>query len=177
MQRGTGNIVLLATGSTTNAAAFDLYLDFTGRNAGTITLDWAQLSNPAGNRGSTFTLQTNTGTSGAFVILPGSSVSVVNGVASSGTLTTIALPAGFNNKADARIRFYLSTDNAVGTTGNRPKFSIDNIAVTSTLIGATPVITVDPTTLPPIGCPIGDHAVSSTNITVNGPILTATILW
>lgn len=137
VQRGTANILLLATGTVTpaNAAAFDLYLDFSNRNAGTISLDWAQLINGTGNRGSDFTVQANTGASNAFEVISGSAISVVNNVALSGTLN-ITLPAGLNGKANARIRFYLVT-NAIGTTGSRPKLSIDNLNVTST---AMPIV-------------------------------------
>ncbi|QDA58596.1 T9SS type A sorting domain-containing protein [Hymenobacter jejuensis] len=146
VQKGTGAIVLLATGASPdggNAAAFDLYLDFTGVTAGTISLDWAEVNNSSGDRRSTFKLQTNTGDGGAFVDLGGSSVVVTNNVAASGNLTSIALPAGFSNNATAKIRFFLVTS-AGGTTGSRPKISLDNVVVTAGSTG-TPVPTITTT--------------------------------
>jgi hypothetical protein len=135
---GLGTIVLLAIGTSdgVNAAAFDLNLDFTGTPAGTgtISLDWAEVLNSTGNRQSTFKLQTNTGTDGAFVDLPGSSVVVVNNVAASGSLTKLALPAAFASNPNAKIRFFLVTS-AGGTTGSRPKISIDNITVATGTTG------------------------------------------
>jgi hypothetical protein len=132
-QKGTLNIQLLATGSTdnSNAAAFDLCLNFTDRVAGTVSLDWACVFNSTGNRASTFKLQTNTGTAGAFVDLASTSVVVTNNVASSGSLTTIALPSGFTGLGAAKIRFYFY-NSGPGSSGSRPKISIDNVSVTST---------------------------------------------
>ena len=141
VQKGTGNLQFLSTGSN-NATAVDLLLDFTGRTAGTITFDWACVFNSTGNRGGTLSVYTSTdGTT--WTLLSGTSVSVVNNVASSGTVSTVQLPSSFNNNANARVRFYQYAD-AVGTTGSRPKISIDNLAVTSTAV--TPSITIGGTT-------------------------------
>ncbi|WP_133274440.1 hypothetical protein [Hymenobacter radiodurans] len=65
-----GKIVLLATGtpSGSNASAFDLNIDFTNSSSGTISFDWAQISNSTGNRQSTFKVQTNTGDGGLLLI-------------------------------------------------------------------------------------------------------------
>ncbi|WP_426491300.1 beta strand repeat-containing protein [Hymenobacter sp. 102] len=144
VQKGTQAIVLLATGSdNANAAAFDLNLDFTGTTAGTISLTWAEVNNSTGNRQSTFKLQTNTGTNGAWVDLPGSSVVLTNNAASSGQLSALALPAAFDNSATAKIRFYIvPTAGGTNPTGSRPKISLDNLAVTATAAGpVTPKIT------------------------------------
>ncbi|UYZ61161.1 T9SS type A sorting domain-containing protein [Hymenobacter latericus] len=147
VQKGTGTILLLATGSTDNssAAAFDLNLDFTGTTAGTITLDWASVANSSGNRQATFKLQTNTGTGGAFVDLPGSSVVLTNNVASSGQLAALTLPAGFDGNAAAKIRFFIqnTAGGVAPISGSRPKVSIDNLRVTATATGGpvTPAIT------------------------------------
>jgi CSLREA domain-containing protein len=134
VQKGTGTIVLLPVGTTNNtsASAFDLTLDFTGVNAGTVSLDWAEVDNgfgPGDNRVTVFKLQTNTGGGGTFVDLPGSTVTVTNGVASSGSLTNVALPSGFNSSAGALLRFY-AFNGTGGTAGSRPKISIDNVSVT-----------------------------------------------
>ena len=144
IQKGTGNLLFLSTGSTSNgnSLAVDLPLDFSGRVAGTISFDWACVFNSTGNRGGTLSVYTSTdGTT--WTLLSGTSVSVVNNVASSGTVSTIQLPSSFNNNANARVRFYQYAD-AVGTTGSRPKISLDNLAITSTAV--TPSITIGGTT-------------------------------
>ncbi|OUJ72679.1 cellulose binding domain-containing protein [Hymenobacter crusticola] len=160
VQKGTGSIILLATGPTdgTNAAAFDLNLDFAASTAGSISLDWAEVNNSTGNRQATFKLQTNTGTNGAFVDLDGSTVVITNNVAANGSLTTIPLPAAFANKRDAKIRFYLATT-AGGITGSRPKISLDNITVVTS----------------PTGTPTPTNSIATTASAFNSPFcLTAT---
>ena len=49
VQKGTGNIVLLATGSSgpQNEAAFDLLLNFSSRTAGTLAFDYGKVVNSA----------------------------------------------------------------------------------------------------------------------------------
>jgi hypothetical protein len=144
IQKGTGNLLFLSTGTTSNgnSLAVDLPLDFSGRVAGTISFDWACVFNSTGNRGGTLSVYTSTdGTT--WTLLSGTSVSVVNNVASSGTVSAIQLPSSFNNNANARVRFYQYAD-AVGTTGSRPKISLDNLAITSTAV--TPSITIGGTT-------------------------------
>jgi len=135
-----GTIVLLSTGATdnTSACAIDLLLDFTGRNAGTISFDWAAVANGTGDRKSTLKVFTSIdGTT--FTELSNATVlSVANNVAASGSITTVTLPSTFNNSATARIRFY-EFNATGGTTGSRAKISIDNIAITST---PTSVVTV-----------------------------------
>jgi len=134
VQKGSQAIVLLVTGTVDgNYVGFDLNLDFTGTTAGTLSLDWASVINStAGNRQSTFKLQTNTGASGAFVDLPGSSVTINNTTVTSGQFKALSLPADFNGNAGAKIRFLLLTSGTAGTSGNRPKISLDNVQVTAT---------------------------------------------
>ena len=141
IQKGSGNLLFLSTGASSNAnsVAVDLLLNFSGRTAGTITFDWACVFNSSGNRGGTLRVYTSTdGTT--WTLLSGASVSVVNNVASSGSVSAIQLPAAFNNNSTARVRFYQFAD-AVGSTGSRPKISIDNVAVTSTTASANPEVT------------------------------------
>jgi hypothetical protein len=140
IQRGSGNLQFLSTGNNNaNAVAVDLLLNFSGRTAGTITFDWACVFNSTGNRGGTLRVYTSTdGTT--WTHLTAAEVSVVNNVASSGTVSSIQLPSSFNNNATARVRFYQYA-NSVGTTGSRPKISLDNVAVTSTPASTAPSIT------------------------------------
>lgn len=141
VQKGATNMYMLSTGSTSNgnSVAVDLYLDFTGRTAGTLSFDYACVFNSSGNRGGSLKVYTSTNGS-SWTELSGAALSVVNNTASSGSKTSLTLPSGFNGSSTARIRFYQYAD-AVGTTGSRPKISIDNVAVTSTATSSAPTLT------------------------------------
>ncbi len=136
----TTSIVLLSTGTGDNSssAAFDLFLNFTGVDAGTLSFDWATVFNAAGNRNGSLKVYastdgvTYTDVTAAFVN------NFTNNVAASGSITNVALPAAFNNSATARLRFYYHNC-CGGTTGSRPKLSIDNISVTA--VANTPCVT------------------------------------
>ena len=181
VQKGSGNILLLSTGSSDNttSCAIDLFLDFTGRNAGTLGFDYAEVANSTGNRTGSIRVYTSTdGTT--FTELTGAAVlNVINNVASSGSITSVALPASFNGSSTARIRFYYYNGTG-GTTGSRPKISIDNVAVTSTASGG-----LTPPTLTAAGSATVDGAFNVTftdssawrsaitAVTVGGTTLTA----
>lgn len=128
----TTSIVLLSTGTADNttSAAFDLYLDFTGVDAGSLSFDWATVFNATGNRNGSLKVYatvdgtTYTNVTAAFV------TNFTNNVTASGSITAVALPAIFNNSATARLRFYYHNGTG-GTTGSRPKLSIDNMVVTA----------------------------------------------
>ena len=62
IQKGTLNLLFLTTGSTENttAIAADLFLDFSGRNAGTLTFDWAEVNNSTGPRELSLKIYTST---------------------------------------------------------------------------------------------------------------------
>lgn len=128
-----GTIVLLSTGTSDNTTslAIDLHLDFTGRNAGTLSFDWASVNNSTGNRASSLRIYTSTDGTTFTELATAAVLNFVNNVLTSGSITTVALPSSFDNNATARIRFYYS-NGAGGTTGSRPKVAIDNVAVTST---------------------------------------------
>lgn len=136
----TNSIVLLSAGTSdnTSSAAFDLFLDFTGVDAGTLSFDWATVFNSTGNRnGSLKVYASINGTSftdvtAAFV------TNFTNNVSASGSITNVALPASFNNVATARLRFYYHNGTG-GTSGSRPKLSIDNISITA--VPNTPCVT------------------------------------
>lgn len=134
----TQSIVLLATGATdnTSAVAIDFFLDFTGVNAGTLSFDWASVNNSTGDRkGSLRVYYSTNGTS--FTELSSAAVlNITNNSATSGSITTIALPAAFNNSATARLRFYYYNGTG-GSSGSRPKISIDNLTVTATSTGGS----------------------------------------
>jgi hypothetical protein len=97
---GVTNLVFLCSGTTDNNAAIavDLNLDFTGRNAGTLSFGYAEMNNSfatGNNRVSTLRVYTTIdGTT--FTELTSAIVIVTNGIASSGTMSSIALPASFS---------------------------------------------------------------------------------
>jgi hypothetical protein len=129
----TQSIVLLSTGSSpenSTSSAIDFYLDFTGVNAGTLSFDWASVNNSTGDRKGS--LRIYGGTNGTtFTEIPAADVlNFTNNSPTSGSVSNITLPASFNNNANARLRFYYANGTG-GTTGSRPKISIDNLTVTA----------------------------------------------
>jgi hypothetical protein len=139
VQKGSGNIQLLSTNATDNlnADAIDLLLDFTGVTAGTLSYDFATVFNSTGNRNGSMRVYTSIdGVS--FTELPSASVvNFTNNVAFSQQISLVLLPAAFTNCPTARIRFYdYNGTGPPGSSGARPKASIDNVAVTGTLIGS-----------------------------------------
>src|SRR5204863_6147137 len=64
-------------------------------------------------------------------------VNFTNNVAFSKQVLLVQLPAAFTNCPTARIRFYdYNGTGPAGSSGARPKASIDNVAVTGTVIGS-----------------------------------------
>ena len=157
VQKGTGTLNLLSSGATANvnSVAVDLFLDFTGRNAGTLAFDYACVFNSTGDRGGSLKIYTSTDGS-TWTELTSAMVSVVNNVVASGAKSALQLPASLNNSGTARIRFYQYADATLGSAGSRPKISIDNVAVTST---ATPSVTASAAT-----------SVGATAATLNGNV-------
>ncbi|MES2332874.1 MAG: HYR domain-containing protein [Bacteroidota bacterium] len=153
VQRGTNNIVMLATGGAgaenSNAVAFEFYMDFTGVDAGTLSFDWAEITNGGGNRnGSLRVYASIDGVS--FTEIPAANVlNITNNVPATGTVNNIALPAFFNNSPTARLRFYYhnGTGNNGSQTLNRPKISIDNLIVTGVASAPCATPSAAPTSL------------------------------
>ena len=143
IQKGSGNLVFLSTGSTTTpeAVAVDLLLDFTGRNAGTLSFDWAAIDNASGTRPTSMRVFWSTDNS-TFTEITAAQVLDVQSV-NSGSISAVSLPSQFNNSSTARLRFYNHAGTITGS-GNRDKISIDNISVTATC----GTIMLSPTTLP-----------------------------
>jgi hypothetical protein len=126
-------LVFLSTGTTNNtvAVACDLNLDFTGRNAGTISFDAATINNGTGNRVASLKLYYSIdGTN--WIEITGTNLPYVatNNVVGSASIS-VTLPAALNNQSTVKLRFY-QYNGSGGSTGSRPKISIDNISVTST---------------------------------------------
>ncbi len=171
VQRGTENIQLLSTGGNpgnTTSTAIELLLNFSGRSAGTLAFDAATVFNSTGDRFGT--LRVYGSVDGAsFVELTAANLPFIatNNVAGSAQITGVALPISFNNAASARLRFYYH-NGPNGTTGSRPKISIDNVVVTSSPIGpVAPSITSHPGTT---SIPINTGATLSVAATGTAPL-------
>ena len=143
-----GTIVLLTTGTTdnTSACAIDFFMDFTGVDAGTLSFDWSTVFNSTGNRKGSLRVYTSTNGSTWTELTAAQVLNYTNNVATNGSITSIALPAAFNGSSTARIRFY-ENNGSGGTTGSRPKISIDNLSITA--VANTPCTTpaAQPTSL------------------------------
>ncbi len=133
VQKGSGAIVLLSTGTTdnTSADAIDLDLDFTGVTAGALSYDWATVFNSTGDRKGSLRVYTSTDGATFTELGAADALNFTNNVAGSGHIGPVALPSTFTGSATARIRFYYHNGTG-GTTGSRPKVSIDNVSVTGT---------------------------------------------
>jgi hypothetical protein len=173
VQKGTNAMILLATG--TNRTATDLLLNFTGRNAGTISLDWAKVENSvnASPRSSDLKIQYSIDNGVSFTDLTGYTLPRVfnNNTPESGSLTSIALPSALNNQSQVVIRFFVWNNGQSGGSGNRPKFEIDNISITSTA-SASPVIALTPGTLSGFNYTVGQGPSSSQIYNASGSNLT-----
>lgn len=139
-------MVLLSTGTTDNSSsiAMDLALDFTGLNAGTLSFNWASLNNSTGNR--TGSLRVYATTDNTNFTEVAQVLNFVNGSPASGSIVNVTLPATFNNAATARLRFYYHNGTG-GTSGSRPRISIDDIKVTALPTAACTTPTAQPTAL------------------------------
>ncbi len=137
----TQSIVLLSTGGAgldnTSSAAIDFYMDFTGVNAGTLSFDWASVNNQTGDRNGSLKVYASTDGISWTNLNFADVLNFTNNAPTSGSKNNIALPASFNNSATARLRFYYY-NSAGGTTGSRPKISIDNLTITA--LATTPCI-------------------------------------
>ncbi len=141
IQRGNESLVLLSTGTTdnTSATAIDLYIDFTGLTANTLSFDWATINNSTGNRNGSLHVYASVDGISFEEIAAAQVLNFTNNVISAGNIANVHLPATLNNSSFARLRFYYNNGTG-GTTGSRPKISIDNVKVTgvSTSPCATP---------------------------------------
>ena len=144
VQKSTASMVLLATG--TNAGGTDLLLNFSGRLAGNFSFNWSKVANTANNanpRTSDLKLQFSLDNGTTFTDLTGYSTPRISNtdVAETGSIT-FQLPSAINNQSQVVIRFYFWNNGQISGTGSRPKWDVDNIAVTSTPAAqGVPIIT------------------------------------
>ena len=134
LQNGSTNIQFLSTGSpnNTSSVAFDLNLNFTGRNAGFLSFNAATVFNTTGDRPAALKVYYSlNGTSWTELTATNLPYNAVNNVAGS-AVVNVALPAALNNQATVKLRFYNHNGGTgTGVTGSRPKISIDDVVVTS----------------------------------------------
>jgi hypothetical protein len=130
IQKGTGNLVFLSTGSgtTSEAVAVDFLMDFTGVNAGTLSFNWAAVDNGSGTRPTSLRVYWSTDNT-TFTEIAAAQIIDVQSV-NSGSITSVALPSNFNGSSTARLRFYNHAGTVTGS-GARDKISIDDLTVTA----------------------------------------------
>lgn len=177
IQNGSTNIQFLSTGTTDNSTsvALDLNLNFTVKNAGTLSFDAATVFNSTGNRtGSLKVYYSINGTT--WTELTGTNLPFVanNNVAKSGSISLL-LPSAINNQATVKLRFYYHNGGTslASPTGSRPKISIDNVIVTSTSSG--PSISINPTSINNLDYFTGNGPSTASNYTLSGSSLTGNI--
>jgi hypothetical protein len=139
VQKGTQSLIILATGTTSSAT--DLLLNLSGRTAGTLSLDWVKVQNTANAspRSSDLKIQYSTDGGSNFTDITGYSIPRIfnNSTTESGSLSSITLPAALNNQSSVVLRFYVWNNSQTGGSGNRPKWQLDNISVTSSAISTS----------------------------------------
>jgi hypothetical protein len=145
VHRGTQNIILLSTGATdnTSSSAIDFLMDFTGVDAGTLSFDWASVNNSTGDRNGSLRIYYSTDNNSFTELTTAQVLNFTNNSPSSGSINSVTLPPAFNNSPTARLRFYYHNGTG-GTTGSRPKISIDNLTVTADEGGGGNTVSVSP---------------------------------
>ncbi len=130
VQRGTQNIVLLSTSilDNTTSVAVDVLFDFTNVNAGTLSFNWASVNNSTGDRKGSLRVYASIDGITFTELVSASVLNFTNNISTTGSVSNVTLPASFNLSASARLRFYYHNGTG-GTTGSRPKISIDNLVV------------------------------------------------
>jgi trimeric autotransporter adhesin len=182
VQKATQAIQFLTTGTTANTTSFgfDLFLDFTDVNAGTLSFNAATVFNSTGDR--VATLRVYASTDGLnWTQLTGGNLPYIatNNVAGNAPISSIPLPSSFNGSPTARLRFYYHNGDANGTTGSRPKISIDDLTITATNgQNASPSIVASPNSLVGFsstsGAPSGSQSFTASGSNLTNNILVST---
>ncbi len=132
LHKGNESLVLLSTGTTDNttSAAVDLYLNFSTLNAGLLNFDWKSINNSSGNRNGSLRIYASVDNVSFTEITGAQVLNFTNNNPTAGSVRNVQLPAAFNNAQTAILRFYYHNGTG-GTTGARPKISIDNLQITA----------------------------------------------
>ena len=177
IQNGNSNIQFLSTGATdnTSSVALDLNLNFTNRNAGTISFDAATVFNGTGNRAGSLKIYYSTNTT-TWTELTGTNLPYTanNNTAKSANIS-VPLPAVLNNQATVKLRFYYHNGGPALTTptGSRPKISIDNLSITSISQGIS--LVANPTNLSNLDYFTGTGPSAPQSYNLSGSLLTSDI--
>lgn len=144
--KGTQSIFMLSSGTTDNSSsiAVDFFLDFSSVNAGTLSFDWASLNNSTGNRNGSLRVYASTDGVVFTEITAAQVLNFTNNSPTAGSITNVALPASFNGSATARLRFYYHNGTG-GSSGSRPRISLDNVKVTAVPTATCTTPTAQPT--------------------------------
>ncbi len=173
---GNTNIQFLTTGTSdnTNSVALDLNLNFSNRTAGNLSFDVATVFNSTGDRKSSFRVYyTVNGTDWSELTGVNLPYTATNNVAGSASVN-ISLPTTLSNQSSVKFRFYQHNGSG-GTTGSRPKISLDNVSVTSTAVSTSPTITVSSTSVTGFSYTQGSGPSPEKNFIVSGSNLTDNI--
>lgn len=128
-----GQSLLFLTSGTTdnsNSAAMDFYADFTNTTAGTLTFSWKSVNNFSGDRKASLRVYGTIDGVNYEELMGAQVLNLTNNSASNGNVVNVSLPLTFKNAPNARLRFYCHNGTG-GTSGSRPKISIDNITLTA----------------------------------------------
>ena len=173
IQNGGTFIQFLSTGTTDNSTsvALDLNLNFSARNAGTLTFDAATVFNSTGNRVGTLRVYYSTDAT-TWTELTGTNLpfAATNNTAKTGSIS-LNLPSAINNQPTVKLRFYYHNGGTpAGTTGSRPKISIDNVVVTG--VSSGPNISVNPSSISNLNYFTGNGPSIAGSYTLTGSSLT-----
>ena len=175
VQRPATNIQLLATGpgNNTTAVAVDLNLNLSGRTAGSLSFNAATVFNGAGDRQGTLRIYYSTDGS-TWTELTGTNLPYVatNNIANPQPIAA-TLPPALDNQAQVKLRFYCHNE-PNGTNGNRPKISIDDVAVNSTASGGPDITPPQISTFSPVHGATGVLADANLVATFSEPVVAGT---
>ena len=146
VQKGTQTIIFLAAG--TNTAATDLLMNFADRQDGVLSFDYAKVANSASAtpRSSDLKIQFSLDNGATFSDVTGYTIPRIfnSSTAESGSLT-VTLPPDIDDEAQVVLRFFFWNNGEGGGSGNRPKWSVDNIVVSSSALALPPAVPNTPT--------------------------------
>ncbi len=173
-------IIFNNSGNLSDAAAVNLCMNFSNRVAGTLSFRWAKLTNGLNQFGNSSDLRirfsTNGGTNWSNLAEGGTNALPLrinnNGMPQSNTLT-VALPSTINNRTNVEFQFYV-WHNGQNSGSDRPKFVLDDVAVTSTPFGPPSVEVGSRTNFTSNGVTFVSNVVTSENGT---PITERGVVW
>ena len=125
---GADGIEFANTGTSGDLGAAVLALNTTGLS--NVRVSYACGTVATGTRTYAITLQYRVGTAGAFQAVPGSTPYLAAATAPDRQVLTAVLPAAANGQAVVQVRWKYHAD-GVGTTGGRPRMSLDDVTVST----------------------------------------------